>query len=409
MRTSSAVIPSNHSHSDYRESGRGCGSRHGRGRGCGRGHVGWTFRRMACMALAVAGMLSSAACSGGISDSARTTDVVANGAYHEAHGGELHIYTWAGYMPDDVIKKFEKETGIKLTVDTFESNEALEAKLQSTGGSGYDIVMPSDYMVYQLIQEHMLVKFDVSKLPNGKNVSKEFSSPYYDPKLEYSAPYVVGYTGFMVNTKKIPKSAAPTSWKEFFALSSKYGKSQLLNDSIEVTNAALRAVGSDQCTTDAHAYQNANDLLQSYRSKVGVVSSEGVADRLASGEQVIGMIWSYDAYQAQQSNKDLEFVYPSDGTTQFVDNMAIAAGAQNIDQAKTFINYMLDPKNKEAIDESAGAGSVLKGGGALLPSEMRSSNTIVPSADELKHAVTEKACSNAINDNYTQLFENFKQ
>ena len=283
------------------------------------------------MVLAVAGLLSSAACSGGISDSARTTDVVADGAYHAARGGELHVYTWAGYMPDDVIKKFEKDTGIKLTVDTFESNEALEAKLQSTGGSGYDIVMPSDYMVYQLIKEHMLVKFDVSKLPNGKNVAKEFSKPYYDPKLQYSAPYVVGYTGFMVNTKKVHKSAAPTSWKEFFALSSKYGKSQLLNDSIEVTNAALRAVGSEQCTTDAHAYQNANDLLQSYRSKVGVVSSEGVADRLASGEQVVGMIWSYDAYQAQQSNKDLEFVYPSDGATQFVDNMAIAAGAQDID------------------------------------------------------------------------------
>ena len=98
------------------------------------------------MVLAVAGLLSSAACSGGISDSARTTDVVADGAYHAAHGGELHVYTWAGYMPDDVIKKFEKDTGIKLTVDTFESNEALEAKLQSTGGSGYDIVMPSDYM-----------------------------------------------------------------------------------------------------------------------------------------------------------------------------------------------------------------------------------------------------------------------
>ena len=77
------------------------------------------------MVLAAASLLATAACSGGISDSARTTDVIANGAYHEAHGGQLHIYTWAGYMPDEVIKKFEKDTGISLTVDTFESNEAL--------------------------------------------------------------------------------------------------------------------------------------------------------------------------------------------------------------------------------------------------------------------------------------------
>ncbi|WP_190972688.1 PotD/PotF family extracellular solute-binding protein [Bifidobacterium tissieri] len=332
----------------------------------------------------------------------------ATGPYHEAHGGELHIYTWAGYMPDDVIKAFEQDTGITLSVDTFDSNEALEAKLQSTGGEGYDIVMPSDYMVEQLKYEGLLMKFDVNSLPNAKNIKQEFRNPYYDKTMQYSIPYIVSYTGIVYNAKAIPQSDAPTSWNDFFHPKASWGKTQLLNDQIEIVNAALRAVGSDQCATKPQDYQNASDLLQSYKSKVGVLSSEGVADRLASGEQKVGMAWSYDAYQAMSSNPDLRFVFPSDGANKFVDNVAISRGATNIDQAKTFINWMLDPQNKTAVEQSAGAGSVLDGGDELLPEDMRDKNVIVPSDDELKHAILEKRCSNKLNDNYTMMFEDFR-
>ncbi|OZG58499.1 spermidine/putrescine ABC transporter substrate-binding protein [Bifidobacterium tissieri] len=350
-----------------------------------------------------------AGCSGGVSDvSVSGGTAEATGPYHEAHGGELHIYTWAGYMPDDVIKAFEQDTGITLSVDTFDSNEALEAKLQSTGGEGYDIVMPSDYMVEQLKYEGLLMKFDVNSLPNAKNIKQEFRNPYYDKTMQYSIPYIVSYTGIVYNAKAIPQSDAPTSWNDFFHPKASWGKTQLLNDQIEIVNAALRAVGSDQCATKPQDYQNASDLLQSYKSKVGVLSSEGVADRLASGEQKVGMAWSYDAYQAMSSNPDLRFVFPSDGANKFVDNVAISRGATNIDQAKTFINWMLDPQNKTAVEQSAGAGSVLDGGDELLPEDMRDKNVIVPSADELKHAILEKRCSNKLNDNYTMMFEDFR-
>ena len=182
----------------------------------------------------------------------------------------------------------------------------------------------------------------------------------------------------------------------------------MLNDQIETVNAALRATGSDQCPTDPQDYQNASDLLESFKPGVGVLSSEGVADRLASGEQKVGMAWSYDAYQAISANPDLKFVFPTDGANMFVDNAAIASGAQDIDQAKTFLNWMLDPANKTAVEQNAGVGSVLIGGDDLLPDDMRSVNVVVPSDEELSHAIMEKHCSNKLNDNYTQMFEDFR-
>lgn len=361
------------------------------------------------VALCAALTLGLAGCSGGVSDvavSGGRSEVT--GPYHAATGGELHVYTWAGYMPDDVVRMFEKDTGITLSVDTFDSNEALEAKLQSTGGEGYDIVMPSDYMVDQLAHEGLLMRFDVNSLPNAKNIKPEFRNPYYDKEMRYSIPYIVSYTGIVYDSKAIPASDAPTSWKDFFHPKASWGKTQLLNDQIEIVNAALRAVGSDQCATDPQDYQNASDLLQSYKTKVGVLSSEGVADRLASGEQKVGMAWSYDAYQAMVSNPNLRFVFPSDGANKFVDNVAISRGAQNVDQALTFVNWMLDPHNKAAVGQNAGAGSVLQGGDELLPEEMKDKNVIVPSAAERKHAILEKRCSNKLNDNYTMMFEDFR-
>ncbi|WP_314688646.1 spermidine/putrescine ABC transporter substrate-binding protein [uncultured Bifidobacterium sp.] len=371
--------------------------------------MGHGLRKAASLALAASMVLAVGACSGGVSDSTVSGSAAATGAYKAATGGELHVYTWAGYMPKSVIKAYEKDTGTKLTVDTFDSNEALEAKMKSTGGTGYDVLMPSDYMVKQMISEGLLLKFDTSSLPNAKNIKSEFTSPYYDKKLQYSAPYLAGYTGIVYDSSSISAADAPTSWKKFFSMASSAGKAQVLDDQIEITNAALRATGSEQCSTNPEDYQKASTLLTAFKNKVGVLSSEGVADRLASGEEKYGMAWSYDAYQAIVSKPSLKFVYPTDGTSKYVDNMAISVGAKNVAQAKTFINWMLNPKNQLPVNVSGGAGSVLKGGDDLLPASMKKSNTIVPSSAELKTLRMEQSCSNKINDYYTQLFEDFRR
>ncbi|MFT9232534.1 MAG: extracellular solute-binding protein, partial [Bifidobacterium sp.] len=177
----------------------------------------------------------------------------------------------------------------------------------------------------------------------------------------------------------------------------------------EIVNAALRAVGAEQCSTRNTDYQKADTLLASFKSKVGVMSSDGVADRLASGEEKLGMSWSFDAYQAMESNANLRFVYPTDGTSMYVDTAAIVRGSQHVGQALTFLNYMLNVKNKQAVEESGGSGSVLTGGDALLPEAMRKINAVVPTDAESKTLVLEQQCSNTVNDYYTKLYENFTQ
>ncbi|MFT8639533.1 ABC transporter substrate-binding protein [Bifidobacterium sp.] len=378
-----------------------------------------TFARLAKHAASFAAALISAtmvislgACSGGISDSIAPSGGAADKAVtwsQAARGGTLHIYTWADYVTPEVQKAYEKATGTKLTIDTFDSNEALEAKLQSSGGAGYDIVMPSDYMVKQLITDGLLQKVDIASLPNAKNIKTSLRKPYYDPKDQYSIPYIIGYTGFVYDSTVLSSAQAPKTWKQFFNPPAAAGKVQILNDQVEIVNAALRAVGAEQCSTRNTDYQKADTLLASFKSKVGVMSSDGVADRLASGEEKLGMSWSFDAYQAMESNANLRFVYPTDGTSMYVDTAAIVRGSQHVGQALTFLNYMLNVKNKQAVEESGGSGSVLTGGDALLPEAMRKINAVVPTDAESKTLVLEQQCSNTVNDYYTKLYENFTQ
>lgn len=351
------------------------------------------------------------ACSGGVSDSTAPSNG-SNTAVtwsQAAKGGELHIYTWADYVTPQVQEAYEKATGTKLTVDTFDSNEALEAKLQASGGAGYDIVMPSDYMVKQLITDGLLQKVNISSLPNAHNIKAELRKPYYDSREEYSIPYIIGYTGFVYDSSVLSADEAPTTWKQFFNPPTAAGKVQLLNDQVEIVNAALRAVGAQQCSSNRKDYQKANILLSSFKSKVGVMSSDGVADRLASGEEKLGMSWSFDAYQAMESNPKLKFVYPSDGTSMYIDTAAIVRGSKHIGQALTFLNYMLDVDNKQSVEQTGGSGSVLEGGDALLPETMRKNNAVVPSAQEAKTLVLEQQCSNSVNDFYSELYQDFTQ
>lgn len=356
--------------------------------------------------------ISLAACSGGVSDSVMPSGGAGDTAItwsQAARGGELHIYTWADYVTPDVQKAYEKATGTKLTIDTYDSNEALEAKLQSSGGAGYDIVMPSDYMVKQLIADGLLQKIDIASLPNASMIKTELTHQYYDPHQEYSIPYIVGYTGFVYDSTVLSSAQAPTTWKQFFNPPAAAGKVQLLNDQVEIANAALRAVGAKQCSTRKTDYQKADTLLSSFKGKVGVMSSDGVADRLASGEEKLGMAWSFDAYQAIQSNPHLRFVYPKDGTSMYVDTATIVRGSKHVGQALTFLNYMLDAKNKQAVEETGGSGSVLKGGDDLLPEAMRKVNAVVPNDAEAKTLTLEQQCSNTVNDYYTELYEDFAQ
>lgn len=364
-------------------------------------------------ALAVAALaLALAACGGGVSDTPAGPSSPADAGGEEtpapfepATGGEMTLYTWSDYFPEDLAKKFTDDTGIKLTVDYYDSNETLEAKLRASNGAGYDVVVPSDYMVQTLVAAGLLQPVDAPDLPNGANIAEAFLDPYFDPGRVYSVPYLYGTTGFMYDPAKT--DAELTSWADYFDPPAELGKVGTMSDQTEVVGAALRAVGGVTCSQDAAELQAASDLLTSFKSRVSTISSDGILDRLAAGEESIAMIWNGAAMRAREILPSLAFVYPEEGMALWQDNFVVPVGAAHVPQALTFLDWMMDPVNSAAAANFQRYASGIDGVTELLDADLAAAPEIVV-PDDYTGAQPVEPCTNEQLTNYTQIWESFK-
>ena len=218
-------------------------------------------------------------------------------------GGELHIYTWSDYLSPDVQAGFEKALGVKVVIDTFESNEAMYAKLKA-GGTGYDIITPSSYQVALMAKEGMIEKIDHAKCPNVKaNFDKSFASQIIDPEFAYSVPYTVTYTGFMYAKDKIPAGADVESWK-ILENSALKGRITLLDDIREVIGAGLMSLGySINSTTPAEIDAAVAQVLK-WKSNSRKFDAESYKTEVAGGSTWIGHGYSTDATQVIVGDDD---------------------------------------------------------------------------------------------------------
>ncbi|MFT4232532.1 MAG: extracellular solute-binding protein [Leucobacter sp.] len=361
----------------------------------------------AAFALTAASALALTACGGGVTDAPTESEGEGSASteYVEATSGEVNLYTWSDYFPEELVEKFTDETGITLNVDYYDSNESLEAKLRASNGAGYDVVVPSDYMVEILKNDGLLLEFDANSLPNGGNIKPEFLDVYFDEGRKYSTPYLYGTTSFAYDTEVISEDL--TSWKDYFNPPASAGKVGTMNDQVELVNNALRATGGDFCTTDGAQLQAAQDLLMDFKPRVGTINSDGILERLASGEQAMAMIWNGAAHRAMQDRPSLKFVYPEEGMALWQDNFTIPIGAENVDQAKTFLNWMLEPENIAVAVNFQAYGSGVEGTEELMTEELANSPAIVmPDGYDL--ALPVQPCGNEELTNYTKIFETFK-
>lgn len=365
-----------------------------------------TGRKLASvLALSAVGALTLTSCGGGVTDSAGGGEATASTEYVEATSGEVNLYTWSDYYPEELIKKFTEDTGITLNVDYFDSNESLEAKLRASDGAGYDVVVPSDYMVEILKNDGLLLEFDSSSLPNGGNIKPEFLDVYFDEGRMYSTPYLYGTTSFMYDTAVITEEL--DSWNDYFNPPESAGNVGIMSDQVEVVNNALRATGGEFCTTDGAQLQAAQDLLVSFKPRVGTINSDGIFERLANGEQAMAMIWNGAGYRAQVERPTLKFVYPEEGIALWQDNFTIPVGAKNVDQAKTFLNWMLDPENMAVAVNFQAYASGVAGTDELMDPALKASDAItIPEGYDL--ALPVSPCNNEELTNYTKIYETFK-
>ena len=262
-------------------------------------------------------------------------------------GGELHIYTWSDYIAPEVIAGFEKALGVKVVVDTFDSNEAMYAKLKA-GGTGYDILMPSSYQIAQMAKDGMLEKIDHAKCPNEKrNFDPSFTKQIIDAGFTYNVPYTVTYTGFMYAKDKVPAGVEANSWKALENPAFK-GRVTLLDDIREVIGGGLMALGYSINSTDPKVLDAAVAQVLKWKANSRKFDSESYKTEVASGATWVGHGYSTDATQVISGDEeedmpardDIAFALPKEGFTIAFDEIVIAKDAPRKDLAYAFINYL---------------------------------------------------------------------
>jgi len=312
-----------------------------------------------------------------------------------AQSKELLLFNWSNYTPPELLKRFETETGIKVSLDVYDSNETMIAKLQA-GGTGYDVVLPSGPPLQQMVRDGMLIKIDVNALPNFKNVRAPFDKPPFDPARAYSAPYLWGSTGIAYDTAMVKGGKLDDSWKELFEPRPELiGKIGMMNDIGETFTAAAHYLGIDICTDKPEDGQKILDLLTKQKPAVKLYNSSGTADRVAAGEVAMQHMWNGAYFRAHKKLQSLAYIYPKEGLNQWGDNFAVPKGAKNVENAKTFINWMMDPKNIAEASNALGYNNAIAGSDAYFIEAMKTEPAINTPQDMIARLRTTRECPKA--------------
>jgi len=302
---------------------------------------------------------------------------------------ELHVFNWADYFAPDTVKNFEKEFGCTVVLDYFESSEKLRAKLEG-GNSGFDVVFPSNEVMRGFVAKGLIEKLDLGKLPNTKNLAARFRNLDYDPKGEYSVPYMWGTTGIAYNKKKV--AAAPDSWAALW--DPKYeGHVTILDDSREAFAAAIWVEGGPALAPTGEAIDKAMKKLIS--AKVKAFDGQPKL-RLIKGEAWLAQCYSGDALQAaaaKERDGDIGFVIPKEGGTIWVDNLCIPKGAPNRELAHKFIDYLLRADVSAAISNEVAYANPNEAAQKLIKKDVLEDRVANPSEEELKRCAILKEIS----------------
>ncbi len=258
---------------------------------------------------------------------------------------ELRLYIWSEYMGPEIIPNFEKQTGIKVRVDYYETMENMMAKLQAGGASQYDLVVPTDYGIPAMIKLGLLQKLDHSKIPNMKNLNPKFINAPYDPENAHTVAYQWGTLGMVYNKKKVLE---PVSWATMFDPEKHAGSFVLLDSVREMLGIAQSYLGMNVNTTDTEELKKVVELMIATKKSPNFQGFEGGVggrSKVLSGGAVAAITYNGDGLRAvEEDPENVAFANPVEGTVIWVDNMAIPSQAPNPEAAYAFINYILDAK-----------------------------------------------------------------
>ena len=318
---------------------------------------------------------------------------------------QLFLFNWGNYIDPELIKEFEAETGIQVIYETFDSNDAMEAKLKQ-GGTRYDIVFPSESSITKLVNQNLLQKLDHSKIKGLENISPFLLNSPVDKGNQYTVPYFWGTVGIMVNTKYIDPESIQTwndLWKEDFK-----NKVLVLDGNREALGMALQSLGYSLNSKNENELHAAEVKLKELKPNVRAVLNEEIKTMMKLEEAPIGMGYSGDAAAVAEENPNVQYILPKDGSAVWTDNFAIAHTAVNIEGAYAFINFMLRPENAARNAEYVGYSTPNEKAKELMDPEVTSDETYYPSEEIINSLEHYEYLGNDWIQKYNEAFLDFK-
>ena len=254
----------------------------------------------------------------------------------------VYVYSWGDYLDPETLKIFEKETGIHVVLDEYDTNESMYPRV-AEGAVHYDVICPSDYMIQKLIHNDLIQPLDFTKLPEAKkNIGEEFfkQSEFFDPGNKYSVPYAWGTVGIIYDKTKVtdPVDSWQILWNE------KYKGDILMQDSArDALMIPLKLMGRSLNETDETYLQQAKNMLVQQKPLVQAYVVDEVKDKLINSEAAMGVVFSGEALIILEENPNMAFAIPKEGTNFWIDGWVITKDAQNVDNAHKFIDFMCRP------------------------------------------------------------------
>ena len=263
------------------------------------------------------------------------------GSKPQAEKVTINFFNWGDYIDESTVAKFEKKyPNIKVNCEYFTTNEDMYVKIKS-GGSDYDIAIPSDYMIQRMLDEGMLKKINLDNIPNFKYIDDRFTNLDFDPDNEYSVPYLWGTVGILYNKTLV--SDPVDTWQILW--NKKYEKQIVMpdseRDSIGIT---LKMLGYSMNTRDINQLEEAKQKLIEQKPLVLSYVVDEVKDLMVGGNAALAVVWSGDAYASMMENEDLAYSIPKEGSNLWFDSMVIPITSKHQEEAELFINFMCEPE-----------------------------------------------------------------
>ena len=297
---------------------------------------------------------------------------------------QMYIYTWTQYSDQELLDAFLAQTGIKVLVDVYDSNEVMLAKLLAGGANAYSLIYPSDYMVQKMQAQGLLIELNNDRLIGLDQLFPQFQNPTYDPNNRHSIPFNWGTTGLIYNSAILKD--APEDWDYLWQNQKTLNKRiTLLNDVREVMGAVLRMLGYSYNSKDENEIKQAYEKLLELKPAIAAFDTDAWQNQILAGDLTVAMCYSVDALKVTKENPQLKYIIPRSGSSLWTDTIVIPKTVSNIEGAYAWINFMLQPEVASVLSQRMNIATPNSAVFEQLPEEVKNNQNLFPSPSLLEN------------------------